>query len=94
MPLSRRLPHLRGLGFRARAPLYATVNVGRLEARYAEGESVTVASLIGKKLISGKMKQVKVLGAGDLTKKLSFRGRFTFSQKATDKIRATGATAV
>lgn len=68
MPLIRRLPK-RGFNNAAFKTVYATVNVGQLNA-FEDGATVNEASLLEKKLIRGNYDGVKVLANGDLTKKL------------------------
>lgn len=68
MPLIRRLPK-RGFNNAAFKTIYATVNVGQLNA-FEDGATVNEASLLEKKLIRGNYDGVKVLANGDLTKKL------------------------
>lgn len=53
------------------------VDVRQLEKSFASGETVSVATLVEKKLIrmrGGKAPAVKILGTGTLTKKLSVSG--------------------
>lgn len=64
MPLSQRLPKLRGFHNPFRKD-YATVNLGKLR-RYEAGSTVDEAALRASGLISGRHHGVKVLGAGEL----------------------------
>lgn len=64
MPLSQRLPKLRGFHNPFRRD-YATVNLGKLK-RYEAGSTVDEAALRASGLISGRHHGVKVLGAGEL----------------------------
>ena len=68
MPLYRRLPK-RGFKNRNRLNI-GIVNLSALEA-FEDGSDVTVQALIEKGLVSKGMDGVKVLGNGDLTKKLN-----------------------
>ncbi len=68
MPLIRRLPK-RGFNNAAFKTVYATVNVGDLNA-FDDGVTVNETSLLEKKLIRGNYDGVKILANGDLTKKL------------------------
>lgn len=84
--LIRRLPLLRGQGFRGREPDYEIVNVGRLNGAFRSGSKITIKTLIEKNLVSKKAKKVKILGAGKLEKKFQFVGKFRFSKHAKEKI--------
>lgn len=68
MPLIRRLPK-RGFNNAAFKTVYATVNVGQLNA-FEDGATVNEAALLEKKLIRGIYDGVKILATGELTKKL------------------------
>ena len=70
MPLAMRLPKLPGFTNRNRKA-YAPVNVGRLDAVYAAGETVDKESLVAKGVIKKASDLVKVLGDGELTKALT-----------------------
>ena len=80
MPLYRRLAH-RGFSNYPFKKSFQIVNLSEIEKRYAEGETVDEASLHDKGLIKGRKKggvfsaslPVKILGNGDLTKKLVFK---------------------
>jgi large subunit ribosomal protein L15 len=88
MPLHRRLPK-RGFTNIFRKE-YAIVNVSQLEK--LEGDSFTPESLVAlgvlKKLKSG----LKVLGNGELTRKISVKAHI-FSKSATEKIQNAGGAA-
>ncbi len=64
MPLSQRLPKLRGFHNRFRKD-YAVVNLGKLN-RYEGGSTVDEAALRASGLVTGRHDGVKVLGAGEL----------------------------
>ena len=69
----------------------ATINVGMLQD-FPEGTVISSKFLAQKKLIhhtGGKAPIVKILGNGDLTKKLIFSG-LTFSKEARVKIEKSG----
>ena len=70
MPLYRRIAR-RGFSNAAFKVEYVLVNLRDLEAKYADGETVDKTSLVAKNLISKSDKLVKVLGDGDITKKLT-----------------------
>lgn len=71
MPLSRRLPKR---GFKhAQQHALAEVNVDMLEKHFDDGAEVTAEALVGKHLIKKLKGGVKVLGRGELTKKLNLK---------------------
>src|SRR3990170_1767295 len=67
-PLIRRIPK-RGF-HNAWAKTIAEVNVGDLEAAYQAGDEVTLENLREKHLARGRFDELKILGDGELTKKL------------------------
>ena len=89
MPLYRRVPK-RGFYNQFRIE-YATVNVGRLEI-FEDGTVVTAETLKEAGLISKVMDGVKILGNGELTKKLTVKAD-KFSDSAKEKIEALGGKA-
>jgi len=89
MPLYRRVPK-RGFHNIYRIE-YATVNVGRLEI-FENGTTVTAETLKEAGLISKVMDGVKILGNGELTKKLTVEAA-KFSDSAKEKIEALGGKA-
>ena len=89
MPLYRRVPK-RGFTNIYRTE-YATVNVGRLEI-FENGTVVTAETLKEAGLISKVMDGVKILGHGELTKKLTVEA-VKFSDTAKEKIEALGGKA-
>jgi large subunit ribosomal protein L15 len=89
-PIQRRLPKR---GFRnPLADIVAAVNVGSLEV-FEAGSSIDAAALKGKRLVSGRFDQLKILGEGDLTKKLTVTAH-RFSKSAVAKIEKAGGKAV
>ncbi|MBQ7836317.1 MAG: 50S ribosomal protein L15 [Clostridia bacterium] len=87
LPLYRKLPKR---GFKNRfATHYAIVNVGTLNARYEDGATVTLADLMEKGVINKALDGLKVLGDGELTKKLTVEAA-VFSATAKEKIEAAG----
>ena len=70
MPLYRRIAH-RGFSNYPFKKEYSVVNVSLLEEKYSDGESVNKKTLVAKGLISKVDSLVKILGTGDLTKKLT-----------------------
>lgn len=89
-PLHMRLPKLPGFKNRFRTE-YAIVNVSRLEERFSAGDTVDVDALFEKGLIKSKQVPVKVLGDGELTKKLTVKVD-KVSTPAQSKIEAVGGT--
>jgi len=88
MPLAMRLPKLPGFKNINRVE-YAPVNVSRLEATFADGDIVDNASLVEKGIIKSEAIPVKVLGQGELAKKLTVRVD-KVSAAAQAKIEAAG----
>ena len=89
-PLAMRLPKLPGFKNRNRTE-YAVVNVSRLDATYADGDTVDGESLVAKGITKSPTEPVKVLGDGELTKKLTVRVD-KVSGSAKQKIEAAGGT--
>lgn len=89
MPLSRRLPKRGFTNIFAKE--YSTVNVGDLN-RFADGTEVTAQLLKEQRLIHKIQDGVKILGNGELTKKLNVKAD-KFTKTAADKIAAAGGTA-
>ena len=89
LPLFRRLSK-RGFNNYNFRTVYATVNVGDLE-RFDEGTEVTKELLIETGLIKKELDGIKVLGNGDLTKKLIVKAN-KFSSSAKQKIENVGGT--
>lgn len=89
-PMQRRLPKR---GFRnPLAARIANVNVGDLEI-FAAGATVDLIALHGKRLVQGRLDEVKILGDGELTKKLTVSAH-RFSKSAVAKIQAAGGQIV
>lgn len=88
MPLMRRLPK-RGFNNPTRVE-YCPVNVSKLD-RFDDGTEVTVELLKQNGLYSNKFDGVKILGCGDLTKKLVIKVNGV-SVSAKAKIEAAGGS--
>lgn len=86
MPLARRLPK-RGFHNIFAKPLEA-VNVSALE-KFEDGDTVTAQALLDKGVLSKCVNGVKILGSGELTKKLTVEAS-AFSESAKNKIVAAG----
>ncbi len=80
-------PKLRGFTSLKVKP--AEVYLSDLEKSFQEGEIVTLASLIEKKLVSTRSKAAKILSTGDITKKLVVDG-IACTVSAATKIKAVG----
>jgi large subunit ribosomal protein L15 len=91
MPIYRRLPK-RGFSNARFHTRYSVVNVGDLEERFASGDVVNLQTLIEARLVRHSRYPVKILGDGDLTKKLTVEAS-RFSQKAVERIEASGGEA-
>ena len=88
MPLYRRLPK-RGFTNRNRID-YAELNVARLNA-FEDGVTVDVETLCTMGIIKDLKSGLKILGGGELTKKLNVKAN-AFSESARQKIEAAGGT--
>ena len=86
LPLYRKLPKR---GFKNRfAVNYAIVNVSDLN-RFEDGSVVDLEALLAAKLVRKELDGLKVLGDGELTKKLTVKAT-VFSATAKEKIEAAG----
>jgi large subunit ribosomal protein L15 len=90
MPLVRRIPK-RGFT-NIFAPVVASVNVGDLEQLFDAGTEVTPEVLRSKGLLKARYEELKILGDGELTKKLKVSAH-RFSQSAKAKIEQAGGEA-
>ena len=91
MPLVRRIPK-RGFNNKF-ALVVATVNVGDLERVFSTGDDVTPETLRLKSLAKSRYEVLKVLGDGELTKKLTVSAH-RFSRSAKEKIEKAGGQIV
>src|SRR5262249_7202162 len=89
MQLFRRIPK-RGFSQATWAKVYHVVNVGDLEA-FADGATVDPESLRKSGLAKGPADGVRILGTGELSKRLVVRAHH-FSKSAAEKIMAKGGT--
>jgi large subunit ribosomal protein L15 len=89
MPMQRRFPK-KGFKNPFRKEVFA-VNVGDLEARFPEGP-IDLVALQGAGLVPRRERAVKILGEGELTKKLVVRAA-KFSASAKEKIEKAGGAA-
>jgi large subunit ribosomal protein L15 len=91
MPLIRRLPK-RGFNNAAFKTQYAIINLSALN-QFADGSSVDEKVLLEAKLIRGNYDGVKILGTGELTRKLTITAD-KISVAAKEKIEKAGGSAV
>jgi large subunit ribosomal protein L15 len=89
MPLIRRIPK-RGFNNARHATVYVPVNLSDLN-RFEEGARVDEVALKSVGLANGKSAGVKILGTGEITKKLTVIAS-AFSESARKKIEAKGGT--
>jgi large subunit ribosomal protein L15 len=90
-PLFRRVPK-RGFTNGSFAKKFNVVNVGDIDALFSAGEAVTPETLKEKGLAKKAADGVRILGEGELTKKLDFKAHH-FSKSALAKIEAKGGKA-
>lgn len=91
MALVRRVPKR---GFHNKFALeVATVNVGELEELFEAGAEVTCESLKALGLVQGSYDVLKVLGDGELSKKLKVSAH-RFSRQALEKIQQAGGEGI
>ena len=89
LPLYRKLPKR---GFKNRfATNYAIVNVSELNV-FENGAVVDLEALLAKKIVRKSLDGLKVLGNGELTKKITVKAA-VFSATAKEKITAAGGQA-
>ncbi|HEV7999275.1 MAG TPA: 50S ribosomal protein L15 [Planctomycetaceae bacterium] len=89
-PLARRIAK-RGFNNRQFAPTVLIVNVAALEEAFESGASVNPQTLLERGLAKGAFDEIKILGNGDLTKKLSVEAH-RFSKSAEEKITKQGGS--
>ena len=89
LPLYRRLPKRGFTNINSKNII--GIGVDRLNA-FEDGAEVTVAALVEKGIVSNPKDGVKILGNGELTKKLDVKVN-AFSKSAVDKIQALGGKA-
>jgi len=87
LPLYRKLPKR---GFHNKfGVVYAVVNVDDLDKKFEEGATVDAEALLESGIISKVCDGIKVLGRGEITKKLTVKAA-VFSETAKGKIEAAG----
>jgi large subunit ribosomal protein L15 len=93
----KRLPKLRGRGVNQLKPINPKpqgVNVSTIESSFEAGAIISPKTLVAKKLvnkISGKLPTVKILGTGEITKKVVIIG-CQISATAKEKVEKAGGT--
>lgn len=90
LPLYRRIPK-RGFSNHRFKIRYATINLEALN-EFEDGALITPAVLREKGIIKNQLDGIKVLGNGELTKKLTIQAN-KFSTSALEKIKASGSKA-
>lgn len=90
MPLFRRIPKS-GFSNYNFARKYEIVNVSQLEQFFDDGTVISIEELVGAGLVDSAKSKVKVLGDGELTKKLTVSAQ-KFSKSAAEKISGCGGT--
>ena len=88
--LHRRIPK-RGFSNATFAKDWAIVNVRDLDEQFEAGEAIDMVSLKGKRLVVGTFDGLRVLGEGDVTKRLTVQAHH-FTKSAREKIEAKGGT--
>ena len=91
MQLFRRIPK-RGFSHASWDKFFHIVNIGDLDAHFNDGDTVDAAQLKQVGLAKGPADGVRILGTGELTKKLVVKAHH-FSKSAAEKIAAKGGTA-
>jgi large subunit ribosomal protein L15 len=71
----------------------AAVNVAALEKHFNAGDEITPETLTAKNLTKGRFDELKLLGDGELTKKLKVSAH-RFSETAKEKIEKAGGQAI
>lgn len=90
-PISRKFHVLRGFNNKWRVP-YQPVNLEALE-RFDDGATITPETLKAAGILKHLREPVKILGRGELTRKLTISAH-AFSATARQRIEAAGGTAI
>ena len=90
MPLYRRIPK-RGFTCPSSKDIVG-INLGVLNDRFEDGAVVDIDALIESGIVKNPKDGVKILGNGEITKKLTVKAN-AFSASAKEKIEAIGGTA-
>ena len=95
MPLYRRIAQ-RGFSNYPFKQGYDVVNLADIEAKYSDGETVSKETLVAKNLVKAKKSKnvlIKVLGTGDITKKVTVSVD-KISKSAKEKVEKAGGSVV
>ncbi|MCQ2603983.1 MAG: 50S ribosomal protein L15 [Spirochaetia bacterium] len=92
LPLFRRIAR-RGFSNYPFKYSFAVVNVAELDAKFNDGDVVSWEALVEKRIIKASDVLVKILGDGDLTKKLTIE-LLDMSASAKEKIEKAGGTII
>ncbi len=90
--LIKQIPKRRGCRFKPTSSAMIVVNLDFINKSFKEGEIISPVSLCQKGLIDkikGRIPDVKILGGGDMSKKLSFTG-VELSKGAINKVKKAG----
>ncbi len=90
MQLFRRLPK-RGFNNAQFSVRYEVVNLSQLERIFSDGTNVGLNELVEAGLVGSRKSKVKILGDGELTKKLNVTAH-KFSKSAQEKISGCGGS--
>lgn len=90
--LVERLKKVRG--FKSTQPKKTIIKLEALEKKFKDGEIVSMETLLAAKLVSKKDAKngAKILGTGELTKKITLAKEIAFSTSAKDAIIKAGGT--
>ena len=94
--LIKKYPKLRGYRYQTREKIEKEVNVGVLEKKFNSGDKITPKVLIEKRIIrkiKGRIPEVKILGKGELKKKLIIEN-CQVSKAAREKIEKAGGKVI
>ncbi len=89
-PMLKRIPK-RGFNNANFRTVYEVINLAVLEERFEDGAKVDAATLAEARLVSGDKARVKILGNGELKKKLTIVAN-KFSKSAAEKIAKAGGS--
>lgn len=89
--LIEHLPKMRG--FKSHKPKNQVINLDQLEKHFADGDIVNPQSLLAKRLIDNMKVPVKILGDGEIGKKLTIE-KCLVSKSAKNKIETAGGKMV
>ena len=91
MPIARRVPK-KGFNNKWRVE-YEVINLDQIDSRFAEGATVSPATIREAGLLKNSSARIKILGRGELTKKVTVEAH-GFSATARSQIEASGGKVV